>query len=195
MVFRTSTRKHIKPTKHEINDNAIKQVSSATFLDVTIDNKLNRTEHINLVKYKSSKGVGILNKAKRLLTRPCLVTLYYSFLFPHLTYCIEVWGGAFDSYCSSIIKVKKKAVKMLVSANILAHTKPIFKLLNILMFRQLYVYSIQMFMCKYNSGLLPVQCLLICLNLIKMFIITIQDNLHKYGNFRNKTVLLELRVL
>ena len=44
---------------------------------------------------------------------------------------------------------------MLVSADRLAHTKPIFKLLNILAFRQLYVYSIQMFMYKYSSGLLP----------------------------------------
>ena len=69
-----------------------------------------------------------------------------------------MWGGAFDSYCSSIIKVQKKAVRMLVSAHtkpISAHTKPIFKLLNILKFRQLYVYSIQMFLYKYNSGLLP----------------------------------------
>ena len=151
MIFRTSNRKLIKPTKLEINDNSIKQ----TFLGVTIDNKLNWAEHINKVKCKISKGVGIINKAKRLLTRPCLVTLYYSFLFPHLTYCIEVWGGAFHSYCSSIIKVQKKPVRMLVSANRSGHTKPIFKLLNILTFRQLYVYSIHMFMYIYNSELIP----------------------------------------
>ena len=88
MVFRTSNRKLIKPTKLEINDNAIKQVSSTTFQH--IDNKLNWAEHINKVKCKISKGVGIINKDKIFLTRPCLVTLYYSFLFPHLTYCIEV---------------------------------------------------------------------------------------------------------
>ena len=158
----------------------IKQVSSTTFLGVTIDKKLNWAEHINKVKCKISKGVGIINKAKIFLTRPCLVTLYYSFLLPHLTYCIEVWGGAFDSYCSSIINVQKKAVRMLVSANISTPTKPIFKLLNILTFIQLYVYSIQMFMYKYNSGLLPT-IFVICLNLIKMFIVTIQDNLHKYS--------------
>ena len=63
MIFRTSNRKLIKPTKLEINDNAIKQVSSTTFLGVTIDNKLNWAEHINKVKCKISKGVGIINKA------------------------------------------------------------------------------------------------------------------------------------
>ena len=90
MIFRTSNRKHIKPTKHEINDNAIKQISSTTFLGVTSDNKLIRAEHINQVKCKISKGVGIIKKAKRLLTRRCLVTLYYSLLFHHLTRCM--WG-------------------------------------------------------------------------------------------------------
>ena len=178
MILRTSHRKHIKPTKLEINDNAIREVSSTTFFGITIDNQLNWAEHINQVKCKISKGVGIINKAKRLLTRPYLVTLYYSFLFAHLTYCIEVWGSAFYSYCSSIINVQKRAARMFVSANRTVHTKPIFKLLNILTFIQLYVYSIQMFMYKYNSDLLPT--IFICLNLIMMFIVTIQDNLHKY---------------
>ena len=57
----------------------------------------------------------------------------YIALFPHLTYCIDVWGSA---YCSNIIKVKKAA-----------HPKPIFKLLNISTFRQLYVYSKQIYIC------------------------------------------------
>ena len=148
MIFRTSNRKHIISTKLEINDNVIKCVSSITFLGVTTDNKLNWAEYINHVKYKIYKGVGIII-TKILLTRPCLVTLYYSFSFPHLTYYIEVWGSAFDSYCSSIIKVLKKAVRILVSATRSVHTKHIFKLLNILTFRQLYVYSIQMFLYKY----------------------------------------------
>ena len=102
-----------------------------------------------------------------------------------------MWGGAFHSYCSSIIKVQKKAARMLVSANISAHTKPIFKLLNILTFRQIYVYSIQMFMYKYNSGLL----LKIFANMFKLNkdfhsyskYKTIYTNTHIHGNFKNKT--------
>ena len=185
MIFRTSNRKHIKPTKLEINDNAIKQVSSTTFIGVTIDNKLNWAEHIDKVKCKISKDFGIINKAKRLLTRPYLVTLYYSFLFPHLTYCIEVWGGAFDSYCSSILKVQKKAVRMFVSANRSTHTKPIFKLLNILTFRQLYVYSIQKFMYKYNSGLLP-----IFYNMFKL-----NQDVHSYNTRQSTQIHISMATL
>ena len=76
MTFRTSNKKYIKPSTLDFNDNTIKQVSSTTFLGVKIDNKLNCTEHINQVKGKLSKGVGILNKAKRVFTHySCLVTL------------------------------------------------------------------------------------------------------------------------
>ena len=35
-------------------------------------------------------------------------------------------------------------------------------------------------MYKYNSGLLPTTFFIICLNLINMFLVTIQDNLHIY---------------
>ena len=62
----------------------------------TVDNKLNSAERSVYVKRKISK-FGILNKAKRVLTKSYLVTLYYSFIFPYLTYRIDVWGIAFES--------------------------------------------------------------------------------------------------
>ena len=46
LEFRTSNRKYIKPSKLEINDDTIKQVSSTTFLGVTLYNKLNWAEHM-----------------------------------------------------------------------------------------------------------------------------------------------------
>ena len=69
------------------------------------------------------------------------------------------------------VKPTKKAVRMHVSANRSADTKPIFKLLNILTFRQLYVYSIQMFLYKYNRGLPPS----IFLNMFKL-----NQDIHSY---------------
>ena len=73
---------------------------------------------------------------------------------------------------------------MPVSANRSADTKPIFKLLNILTFRQLYIYSIQMFLYKYNSGLPPT----IFENMFKLNqdIHSYKTNTHIHGNFRNK---------
>ena len=118
-----------------------------------------------------------------------VIMLLYSFLLPYLTYCIEVCGSAFDSYCSGIVKVQKKTVRIFVSANRLARSEFILKLLNILMFRQLYIYSLQMFMYKHNSGILP-SILTVCLNIMRMFTVTINTNTHISGNFRKYACVL-----
>ena len=96
-----------------------------------------------------------------------------------------MWGGAFDSYCSSIIKVQEKAARMLVSANRLAHPKPIFKLLNILTFRQLYLYSIQMFMYNCNSGLLP--------KIFDMF--KLNQDVHRYNTRQSTQIRISMATL
>ena len=98
-----------------------------------------------------------------------------------------MWGTAFDSYCSSIIKVQKKAVRMLVSANRLAHTKPIFKLLNIL--TTLYT-TIMYTQCKCayinTSGLLPT-------NFYNMF--KLNQDVHSYNTRQYTQIHISMAIL
>ena len=36
-------------------------------------------------------------KARQYLNKSSLVNLYYSYVYPYLTYCIEVWGCAYPT--------------------------------------------------------------------------------------------------
>ena len=79
-------------------------------------------------------GTGILNKAKKIINLSTLVTLYHSFIYIYLTYCLEVWRGAGDVYLLSLFKLQKRVVRIMKSLLHKAHTEPIFldlKLLNI----------------------------------------------------------------
>ena len=58
--------------------------------DVIIDHKLNWIQHISYVKSKMSKGIGIMDKARQFLTKKALLMLYHAYIFPYMTYCIEV---------------------------------------------------------------------------------------------------------
>ena len=40
-----------------------------------------------------SRGIGIIIKARKYLNRKSLLDLYHAFVYPYLTYCIEVWGN------------------------------------------------------------------------------------------------------
>ena len=66
MVFR-SLRKHIPgDASLKINGKAVKSVLAKKFLGVILDHKLSWCEHIQYIKNKISKGIGILCKARKI---------------------------------------------------------------------------------------------------------------------------------
>jgi len=65
---------------------AIKRVSNVKFLGVIIDEHLTWKSHINLVKNKAAKMIGIIKRLK--FTFP----LYNAFVLPCLNYGIILWG-------------------------------------------------------------------------------------------------------
>ena len=75
----------------------IKQVVQCTFLGVVVDHNFTWKPHIQHVVNKISKGIGILNRAKRFLFYESLLTLYNSLLKPHFTYCLTSWGSTTKS--------------------------------------------------------------------------------------------------
>ncbi|ELT87259.1 hypothetical protein CAPTEDRAFT_102687 [Capitella teleta] len=77
-----------------IDDVPIKRVESAVFLGVVLDEKLRWNFHIQRVRNKISRTIGIFSKLNQIFPRRVLITLYYSLVFPNLTYGIEVWGAA-----------------------------------------------------------------------------------------------------
>ena len=83
-----------KPVVNEsliIKNESIKQDHQAKFLGVIMDEKLTWCEHVQYIKCKIAKGIGIISKARRLLNNETLCTLYHCFVYPYLNYCIEVW--------------------------------------------------------------------------------------------------------
>ena len=133
----------------------INQVNETKFLGVMVDDKLSWASHINYISKKISKGIGILCKARKYLPRNCLVTLYYSFVYPYLNYCLEVWGKATENYISKIHKLQKRAIRIICDKPWRAHTNPLFDQLKILPLHKIYTYKIATLMFKFNQSLLP----------------------------------------
>ena len=73
-----------------IDDAIIEEALTIKYLGVILDNKLNWTSHIAFVKNKLAKGIGIIQRASKFLTKATLSKLYYTFIFPYLIKYI-VW--------------------------------------------------------------------------------------------------------
>ena len=104
MIFSLFRNRIFNDTDIKINGQMVACVACTKFLEVLIDEKLSWANHNKSIKMKISKGTGILNKAKKYIK---LVTLYHSFIYPYLTYCLEVWGGAGNVYLLSLFKLQK----------------------------------------------------------------------------------------
>ena len=131
-----------------ICDKKIEFVEHTKFLGIYIDSKLSWSQHISYLKTKLSKGIGVLRKARKLLSKDMLVTLYNSLVFPYLNYCLEVWGGAQDIHIKSLIILHKRTIRLITCSSRMTHTKPIFLQLNLLTLKELYLYKVGLVMFK-----------------------------------------------
>ena len=89
-------------------DISLNRVNFTKFLGVIIDDKLSFSRHISYIKNKISKGMGIIIKAQKYLNRKSFLDLYHAFVYPYLTYCIEVWGNMSNVHLDALVKIQKK---------------------------------------------------------------------------------------
>ena len=111
--------------------------------------------HIAFVKNKVAKGIGIIQRASKFLTKATLSKLYPTFIFPYLIYCAEVWGCSKSVHLSPLKLIQKKIVRVITFSDILAHTAPLFKQLNILPLDKLIFHMIGLFMYKIHPNMHP----------------------------------------
>ena len=76
-----------------INGEPLEFNSKAKYLGVTIDNKLTWHQHIENIKNKINKGIGILKQMHHLLQEDTLVSLFNAFVKLYVDYGSLTWGG------------------------------------------------------------------------------------------------------
>ena len=85
MVFHRA-RIYTKSSEISIRDNKILRVFSTKFLVIIIDDQLKWLEHIQYIKNKVLKSIGIFCKVKKYLDQQTLHNLYYTFVYPYVIY-------------------------------------------------------------------------------------------------------------
>ena len=67
---------------------------------------MNWSAHIHYIKNKISKSIGILFKIRNFLDNHTLRSMYFTFIYPYLIYCVEVWGNTHDCHLDPPIKIQ-----------------------------------------------------------------------------------------
>ena len=155
-IFSFSNKRIVNTNDIVIDNQPVSRVSYTKFLGVIIDEKLNWSEHVNKLKIKFAEGSGIIRKCRICFSIDTLITLYYSCIYPYITYCLVVWGGTNERNLNSSFILQKRIIRIIKSLPLRTHTSPYFEGLNILNIFQLCKDKVKLFMFTYVKGLLPV---------------------------------------
>ena len=103
--------------KIEVRDHVISRVNVSKFLGIFIDSNLNFNFHVDFLRSRISKQIGILNKLKYFLPSHILRNLYYSLIYPHFIYGVTVWGESGAVNFKKMSALHSRACKLIFNSN------------------------------------------------------------------------------
>ena len=136
--------------KLKISNREIVQEKFIKYLSLLIDSHLSWKYH-----RKIKKCIGILSKIRHYVTGLVLVQLYYSLIYPFLTYSLITWGTTYQTTLLPLITLQKRAVRIITFSEYNCHSSPLFRKLKILKVSDLLYLYCALFMYDYYSKRLP----------------------------------------
>jgi hypothetical protein len=138
-----------------INGQPIEVVKKTKFLGLILDDALSWKPHITYISLKLAKSIGIIARAWKSLSGPTLLQIYYSFIYPYITYCNLAWGNAPNTTLWPVYRLQKLAIRLVANIKQRNSSLSYCKLKAILRLPEIYQQSTAIFMFKYANDLLP----------------------------------------
>ena len=138
-----------------------------------------------------SRNISILHKVKHILDSYYLYALYCTLVLPYITYSCEIWGGTYETSLANVIRLQKKAIRMIDNVPFREHTAPLFKKYKTLKFQDIVSLKTLCLIYAAQRELLPEEI---------QTLFTNTDSIHKYntrasskGNFHTKYCRTKLK--
>ena len=140
-----------------MNNKKINLVHSTKFLGVFLDETLSWKPHISHINKKIAAGLSYLTRLRHFLPVNSLKTIYDAFIDTHIRYGIESWGTACNTTLDPLIKLQKRALRILHFLPSTTSTLEVFATDGILTVTQLAFYQLGIMMKKIvtDSAILP----------------------------------------
>ena len=136
-------------------------------------------------KKKLARNIGLLNRARQILDKESLKTIYVSYIHSYLNYANTAWASTYLSKLKAIHYQQKHAAKIIFDEDILTQFRPLLQSLNALNIYEINLYQHANFMYKSQKYQAP-----------KIFNIAFEKSTHNYPtefsetNFKYKKYFL-----
>ena len=120
-------------------------------MGVFLDDKLKFNEYANYISKKISKSIGVICRIRMYIPNSVLLNLYYTIIYPYLTYCNVIWCGTYWSHLNSIWLQQKRAIRVINWKPPRYHTSELFSGSKILKLSDIHALSLGIFMFTNQS--------------------------------------------
>jgi hypothetical protein len=110
-----------------MNGEVIQSVNCCKYLGIILDKNLSWKEHVLSLCKKLGPILGILFKVRDLIPSHLIVQIYHALFNSNLSYCIEVWGSAYQCHINPLVILQKKSIRIISFSEYNQHTDPLFK--------------------------------------------------------------------
>ena len=171
-LFHKPSNKDVIPLKIPelvIGTKLIKRKRDIKFLGVMTDECITWKYHIRTVENNIEKNIGLIYRAKQLLNKSFLKSIYFSHIHTYLNYPNIAWASTQKTKLKMINIKQRHAIRTIVNEDRLCHSQPLLKKLNALNVYQLSIYQNFNFMHRLKDD-----------NITKIFTELIKKPKHKY---------------
>jgi hypothetical protein len=127
VVFHPPQKKSQYWMNLKINNKTLQEKSSIKYLGIIIDHYLNCKEHVSQLSKKISRSIGILSKLRHFAPIKILLQIYYSIIYPFLSYGVIIWGNTYNSNILPLVTLQKKALQIITYSDFRAHASPLLR--------------------------------------------------------------------
>jgi len=96
-------------------------------LGILLDEHLTLDAHTNHIVNKLTRSLYCIKQAKHIIPPKGMKSLYFALIHSHLTYCTSIMSGTTAKNRTKILKIQKKAIRIMTDSTYNAHTNPLFK--------------------------------------------------------------------
>ena len=139
----------------QLSGEAINISTNEKLLGVHIDNSLSWTAQVENTIKKCHSLLYLLNRIKHYLPITTRKLFFNAYVLPHIDYCCTVWGNISSNLTDSMIKLQKRAARIILDKGIDTPSAGMFAELNWMKFPDRITYQKSVLMYKIFNNLTP----------------------------------------
>ena len=155
-MFGTAQRlRRTKNTDLCIGDEPLEKVQNYKYLGMWMDVNLNWHHHIDVMRGKIAKRLGVLRRVRNYLTDDLTTQLYNAMVLPLFDYCDTIYGTTDQKALTKLQRLQNRGAKTILKVPMDTSTQTVLTTLNWLPLNSRVTYHSHILMYKCLNGLAP----------------------------------------